>query len=247
MDPRALEALNAGVQPMGILDQKRLLRAMFYADTGVGKTSLAAHLVENKGIAVTSDSAWSVVGRYPEIASKWDRVPFMGFSQIRSIAEAHSEGIDKWCEYDTLLWDPTSASVKSMLRANATKNGRPVEEWPDYNVVEKYLTDTIEALNKSKLNVIYTAHIRFPNDKGDAEKGLYAVRPNMPEACYNVVAREVQLIGYMFRNDVGERRKIQFEPTKRITAKTQIPTIAEGVYDANKVPAMIREWKNGRV
>lgn len=247
MDQAVLDELNTTVQPMSVLEHERKLRAMFYADAGMGKTSLAVHLVENRGLAVTNDSAWSVIERYPDIAPKWDRVRFDGFSQIRSIVEAHAAGKERWAEYDTLLWDPCSASVNKMLRAVSTAKRREVEEWPDYRLVERYLIDTIDVLNASNLNIIYTAHVRFPNDN-DAKKDMYAIRPNMPEASYFAIAREVQLIGYMFRENVGDKRKIQFQPTKRITAKTQIPTIDEGIYDADVIPELIRKWKNaGRV
>jgi phage nucleotide-binding protein len=229
---------------MGVLQQQRLLRALLYADTGIGKTSLAVKLVEHKGIAITNDSAWSVIEAYPDVAPLWDRVPFQGFSQVRSIAEAHMEGIEPWCLYDTLLWDPCSASVNKMLRMVSKAKGRETEEWPDYRLVESYLSETIDVLNSSQLNVIYTAHLRFPSEADAKNKGLYAVRPSMPEASYNAIAREVQLIGYMFREDVGESRKIQFQPTKRVTAKTQIPTIPEGIYNAKDIPGLIRKWKD---
>jgi phage nucleotide-binding protein len=244
MDQKALNELNATVQPMGVLEHRKLLRALFYADTGMGKTSLAVHCVENKGLMITNDSAWSVIERYPDIAPLWKRVRFEGFSQVRAIAEAHSEGIGEWAEYDTLLWDPCSASVNKMLRIVSSSQDREVEEWPDYRKVERYLTDTVDTLNATDMNIIYTAHLRFPTESDAKNKGLYAVRPSMPEASYNAIAREVQLIGYMFREGVGEKRKIQFQPTKRVTAKTQIPTINEGIYNSSEIPELIRKWKN---
>lgn len=210
----------------------------------MGKTSLACRLVENRGLTLTADSNWVVIDRYPDISPKWERRPYGGFSQIEAIVEAHEEGIKPWCDFDTILWDPCSQAVNIEQRRAAKVFGREVEEWPDYRITANRLSDIIQLLNKSSFNVILTAHLRFPNDK-DAEKGLYAVRPNMPEACYNIVAREVQLIGYMFRDDVGEKRKIQFQPTKRVTAKSQIPTIPEGVYNAEDVPALVRKWKYG--
>lgn len=240
----ALKELNKTVQPVGVQEQERLLRACFYADAGMGKTSLGVHCVGNKGLAITSDSAWTVINSYPEVAPKWDRIRFEGFSQVRAIAEAHIEGLDRWAEYDTLLWDTVSASVNNMLRVTASSKGREVEEWPDYRIVERYLTDTIEILNKTKLNIIYTAHLRFPTEADAKNKQLYAVRPSMPEASYLAIAREVNLVGYLTRDDVGKKRRIQVEPTKRVTAKTQIPSIPEGIYDASAIPEMIRTWKN---
>lgn len=239
-----LAALEQTAQPLGVTEHKRLFRAFLYSDTGVGKTSLACHCVENRGIAVTSDSNWVVIEQYPEIAAKWDRVPFEGFSQIRAIVQAHEEGIGRWAEYDTLLWDPTSASVNAALRFSATKNNRDVETWDDYRVTANYLGDIVREISQSTLNAIYTAHLRFPNEN-DAKRQMYAVRPDMPQASYNEIARDVQLIGYLFRDKVGGTRKLQVEPTVKVTAKTQIPTIPEGIYDASEIPSLVTKWKQG--
>ena len=217
-----------------------------YGDTGIGKTSLAVHLVENKGLAITGDSAWSVIEKYPAIMPKWERVPFDGLNQVRKIAELHIAGHPRIREFDTLLWDPTSVGVNVMLRRAAIKNRVEVEGWPEYRYVERAMMDTVELLNKTDMNIIYTAHIRFPSE-ADAKRQLLAIRPNMPEACYNLIARECNAIGYMYREKRGAKRRIQFEGTTTVTAKSQIAGIEEDTYDVDEVPTLVSAWRGGQL
>lgn len=239
------KALGESINPVNLMDVTQRFRLFFYGDTDCGKTSLACRLVKDKGLLVYGDSAWSVVKKYEDVAHKWDVVPFDGFAQLRTIAEAHSAGHPTVAKYDTLLIDPVSVAVNTMLRRVADQNKVKVEGWPEYRVVERYLTDTIEILNKSDLNIIYTAHQKFPSD-ADREKKQFAIRGNLPEACYNVIAREVQLIGYMFKEKRGAKRQIQLEGTLTESAKCQIPGIEETTYDVDEFLILMKKWRDNQ-
>lgn len=240
-DERVLQELRNTIRPVNFTDRPKRIRALLYGDTACGKTSLACRLVQDKGLLVYGDSAWSVIEKYPEVMAKWDVVPFENFVQLRAIAEASNSGD---LPYDTLLIDPMSVGVNTMLRKVADKNKVEAEGWPEFRIVERYLSDTIQILNKTDLNIIYTAHTKFPSDS-DREKKKFAIRANMPEACYNVIAREVNLIGYMFKEKRGSNRQVQTEGTITESAKSQIPGIEETTYDVDEFLVLMKRWRNG--
>lgn len=233
-----------------VAHERRLLRALFYGDFGSGKSTTALKCIEDKGIWITTDSAWVVIDKYPELRDKVTRFPFTGFSQIRSFCEAKDEGIEPWASADTLIWDTATGSIKSTLnnflndpRMKFSDQRHPdVPSWTHYGIIERKLLETVDVLSKSQYNVIYLGHMREPNDQ-DREKKRFAVRANAPEASYNIIAREVQLIGWLFKEAQGGKRKIQFEGTLREQAKSQLSTITEMTYNLDQIPELVNQWK----
>lgn len=256
MDADIRAELDRLGEPMSALQEPRLFRGLIYGDPGAGKTDLAVKLAqevtepEDRIVLVSSDSAWVTVLKYPEIAARTTKLDFTGFSLLRALAQGREEGDEKWGDVGTVIWDTVSRSVDRILRNLAdnlkfTEQRHPdLEAYPHYRLVEKHLGKTIKELNQSKLNVIYTAHIREPSEK-DREKRKYAIRPNMPEASFKVVAEEVALIGWLAKEEAGAKRQITLEGTKSVTAKSQISTIPEATYEVDKLPPMLAKWKAG--
>ncbi len=251
MNAEELEALNAIRAPVSIKDENRRARFLFYGDPGSYKTTLAAQLVENRGLLVSTDSAWVVLQGYPELTEKVERIPFEGFSQLRAICIAHTEGIEPYASFDTLILDTVSTMVQLVLRKLVAVRKYPkeqhdpeVEGWPHYRIVERALIDTIEVMNNSDLNIIYLAHVREPNDS-DKEKVVkkYAIRPNMPEKSFMAVAQEVQLIGWMHRPDVKKPHQVQLQGSVAVTAKSQMATLQDSTYSVHQIPELVAKWK----
>jgi AAA domain-containing protein len=247
----------AQAESMSSLQEPRFFRGLLYADPGGGKTDLSikmAHVLTppDQWIQlISSDSAWVTVLKYPDIAARTKKVDFDGFSQVKSIAQAKIEGIPGYENLGTVLWDTVSRSVDRMLRRLVDAKKYPnqqidpmLEAYPHYRLAERSLSETVELLNKAKMNVIYTAHVREPTEK-DKEKGKQYIRPSMPEASFKAVAEEVAFIGWLYKEARGNRRQIQLEGTKTVTAKSQISTIPEGTYNNDDIPAMLENWKNG--
>lgn len=236
-------------EPVDIKDTKRLLRALIYGDAKQGKTTLAAQFVENKGIIFTTDSNWQIITGMPE-ASKISRVPFEGFSQIRMFAEANAEGIEPFCNYDTLIWDTVSTGVQDVL-SNLVETKKlndqrdpDLPSWGHYNLIASALKKTVRALSKSNLNVIYLTHMREPS-ADEAAKGKLSIRSNMPVASFDIVAQEVSLIGWLHKENTREnRRMIQFNGTATVMAGSQIPTVQEKTYLVTELPTLIKQWKS---
>ncbi len=253
-----LEQLEIMTQSLKSMDEDRKIRALLYGEPGVGKTTLAgqiAVMIGGPAFAVTTDSAWSVLTHRPETKEIFNRVAFTGFPQLRAIAEANIEGIKPWCDLKTLLVDTASQAVNLTLRKlteampyDPKQNPSPgVEGWPQYRIVERGLTDTIAALNKSGMHILYTAHLREPSEK-DRERQRFAIRPDMPGASFKVISQEVNILGWLHKEHppAGRsgtpERKVQLNGTIQQTAKSQIPTIPEGIYLAEQIPGMLEEW-----
>jgi len=237
--------------PQTVQEQLRLLRGLLYGDFGIGKTTLAGQIIKaigGKAMMVTTDSAWTVLQNDPEVADNIYRWAFDSFAQIRLMVEAHEEGIEPYASCRTLLWDTLSTSVDTMLRQTVANKkflnqqvDPELEGYPHYRLVANALKETVNTIKKSDLHVIYTAHMREPNDNDKAKK-RFAIRPNAPEASFNVVAQEANLIGWLSRENRGKEIQIQFEPTIQETAKSQIPTIQQTTYPVTQVPELIKKW-----
>lgn len=253
MDPKKQALLDSLGTPMSLLEEPRLLRAMFYGDPDSGKTDLVAKIayeLGGKALLISSDDAWTTILKYPDIAVGIHKYDFDSFGQVRLMVEAHNEGIPPYSECNTFIWDTVSDSVDQMLRFLVDERKYPkeqhdpeVEGWPHYRLAERALLDTVKVLHESDLNIIYTAHQRFPNEQ-DAKKQQFAVRPTMPEACFRIISRKVQLIGWQFKESAGEPRQVTFEGTKRLIAKSQISGIEEITYLTDQIPVLIKKWVN---
>lgn len=244
------ELLKLSQHAAPVAEERRLLRALFYGDFGSGKSTTALRCIEEKGIWVTTDSAWVVIDKYPELQEKVHRFPFTGFSQIRAFCDAKDEGIEPWASADTLIWDTVTGSIKTYLNRLLSdpkmkfndQRHDDVPSWTHYGIMERRLVETVDVLTRSQYNVIYLSHIREPNEQ-DRQKKRFAIRPNAPEASYNILAREVSLLGWLYKEDRGGKKKIQFEGTLREVAKSQISTINETTYDLDQIPELIQKWK----
>lgn len=253
MDAKDLEKLAAMGEPANLWEETRLVRALFYGDYGAGKTTLAAQIskvIGGQAAIITTDSAWTVIHNDPELAKDITRYKFDSFHAIKLMIQAHNEGIEPWASYRTFIWDTFSTAVDRVLRhlvkVKPFLNQQvdpSLEGYPHYRMAANGLKEVVDLFNESDLNVIYTAHIKFPNDN-DAKKKQFAIRPNSPEAAYGVVAQEVQLIGWLYREGREVQRKVQFQGTTQETGKSQISTIPEATYLANQIPELIQKWIN---
>lgn len=241
-----------GTQP-NLADDKRLVRACLYGDFGMGKTTLAGKIAKVIGgpvCLINTDSAWTVLQKDEELASRITRYKYDSQPQVRMIVQAHMEGIEPFASFRTLIWDTFTTSVDRSLRELVVKKPLPKEQkdptleaWGHYRMSANSMKDTVDLLAESDLNVIYTGHVRQPNES-DKNQGKFAIRPNSPEANYNVVGQEVNLIGWLFKEKVGGKflRKIQTSGTTTETAKSQIPTIPESILEQDQIPELIQEW-----
>lgn len=250
MDP----ALQARLEKMGsavdISQESKLFRGCLYGDIGMGKTTLAGQMIgEDRAAWITSDSAWTALYKLPGVKDQVRRWPFEGFSQVRAIAEGHAEGIEPFASFKWLVWDTVSTSVDALLGNLAEAHPFPKEQLhetlegrPHYRMAANALKRTIKVLNESGLNIVYIAHDRLPSEADKANR-KYAIRPNMPEASYKVMAQEVNLIGWLHKDDDGNRL-VQLNSSKLITAKCQLPGIEEATYPTQKLAELVRNWKS---
>lgn len=251
MDEKQLEQLMSIGGSRTMADVKKLIRAYFYSDPKIGKTDLTAQICQELGLSpiwVTTDSGWTTILKYPDVADRVRFETFDSFKQIRLIVEAHNEGYEPYASHDSIVIDTASRAVDDMLREVVALHPLPkeqqhpsIEAWGHYRLVESSVKDTVKMLKDSDMHVFYLAHIRDPNDK-DKEKKRFAIRPAGPEACYRVIAQEANLIGWLYKEK--DERKVQFNPTLQETAGTQIPTIQEKTYPVNQIPQLLNKYIN---
>lgn len=249
---KLLAALNAATKPAAMSDSEFKARPFLYGDPGAGKTDLGIKMADVLGdriCLVYSDSNWTTVLKYPNIKKKVDKIPFGGLSTIQTILDAREAGIPPYCEYNVLQWDTVSTGVDVTLRNLVSKRKFKDQLAPDlesrghYRLVEQYLKEILDRLNKSDLHIIYTGHLRYPSE-ADVKAAKLSLRPAMPEASYRVLAQHCNMVGYMHKNQSGGDRLIQLSGTESVTAKCQIPNIQERTYKVEEVVKLLDEWVN---
>lgn len=255
-----LAALDSA-KPEGLKDRTKYLKTFIYGEYGVGKTVLAGSLVQHKGLVIATDQGTDSFYNHPEILEKVDVVPYMGLTQLTAIAQACSEGIPEYAAYDTVIVDTISQVQEEYLdwlldNFKFTGNHRTVAEprspklklqpedivgLPDYHLARNKMRLPIKELIKAPVDVHFLAHLREPGMM-DVQKGKLVRRPTLTESVFKLVAREVSLMGLMERT--GTKRTVQFMTDKKTVSKSRIKELDDQTVDADKLPALINEWRN---
>lgn len=224
--------------PQPLSGEVNRFRFMLYGDEGIGKSTFALRLIQQRGLWLTADSTWSVA-LTDEFLPKVDRIPWTRLSQIPIIAERFKNST---YTHDLLIPDPTSTALGDALIRFVDKKKLGDQRDPDlpsyghYYLIMKEAQRMATILREVPCDIIYICHVE--NDK-------VPIRPNMNDKAAKAFYRECNLIGYMSRRS-GERRTVQLESTSQIVAKTQIPGIPEGTYDAEDLILRLKEWKHAR-
>ena len=223
-------------QPRPLEGEINRYRLLLYGDHGIGKSRVALDLVRRKGLWLTADSTWTMA-LTDEWKSKIDRIPWELLSQIPTISGRLKSGE---LDYDLAILDPTStvlgeALVKFVDKYKLGAQRAPnLPEYGHYYMVKREAETLVKAMREVPCDVVYVCHTKEDRN-----------RPNMNEEAAKALYRECNLIGYMSRG-TDKIRRIQLEPTSGTIAKTQIPGIPEGTYEASKFISMLRDWKDSR-
>lgn len=247
---RLIEALSKETAPSQLTDSNFRARPLLFGDPGAGKTDLGIKMANTLGdriCLVYSDSNWTTILKYPEIARKVDLQAFRGLSTINTFLDARDAGIEPYCSYDVLQWDTVSTGADVTLRNLVSRRkfkdqlAQDMEARGHYRLLELYLKELCDRLTKSDLHIIYTAHLRYPTEN-DIKTGKTSLRPAMPEASFRVLAQHCNMIGYLHKQQSGGDRLIQLSGTETVVAKCQIPNIDERTYKVETVVKLLDDY-----
>lgn len=247
--------------PQPLFDPPTYLKAILYGDFGKHKTVTASSL--GKTLVLAGDPGWVSIKNHPDIWKNVTVLPFVGFRQIDALSLALYHQFGEYADYDTFVVDPLALVqenyVDDLLRAGKfNKDTRPtftvtnpkagedlvVKELPgrdDYHAAKNVLRDPCRTLMAAPLNVIFIAHERDPSED-EIKKGNRRLRPDVTEALYKVVSRDVHLIGRTFVNN-SKQRVVDFNGTERQAGKSRIAILNDKQILAEQFPKAIKKWQ----
>lgn len=267
LSPKELEALiGTRTNP-----DDRFYKGVLYGEFGKRKTTTACRCIRNKGILLHVDRGWNVVLNHPEefsIESDGNIIPlnYEGLSQVTAVVDAITSEQEPFNQTDLIIVDTVSQmqeryidflnenftifgreSAKPITGKKDQFTGKPLQEvsitgLPDYHLTRNKMRPIIDLLVHAPVDVLFLAHVREPSPI-EISKGILARRPNLTDAVWKIIARDATFIGYM------EERKneytIDFQPTAKQHAKSQIATLTDKKIKAEELPKYLWDWKKG--
>lgn len=253
--PKVRRVSDRWEDPKPAIERPRLIRGLFYGDFGQGKTSLTREIVAAIGgntLTITTDSAWPIMLDNPSVAKNLVQKEFRpygsGFTMLTDAALRYGDAT----QIQNLVWDTASGGIDVVLRAfvkNKKYNDQKDPDsasWTHYDILRYYLSDMMDVLKNTKLNIFYLAHLRDPTQQ-DIDRGKFAKRPSAPEQTFKILATECNLVGYCFKENRGGGYKFQTEGTIKEVAKSQISTIKQTTYNQEQIPNLIKQWLDSEV
>jgi len=246
--------------------EEKYWKGVLYADFGKRKTTTALRCMQSRALLQHTDRGWNVIHNHPDEFKVPDNVlpiDYEGLAQTRALVEAIIENQEPFDNIDLFVVDTISQEQenyidflndkftifgreKAIPRPEELKKDRTLKELevtglPDYHLVRNKMRPVIELLVRAPFNVMFLAHVRYPNFAEQA-KGKLEKRPNITEAVWNVIARDATFIGFM-DHSTREGYTIDFKPSKTVSAKSQIKTLTDKKINAQDLPKYLAEWQ----
>lgn len=256
MKPNMLDELKNAVTDTADLHYKGVL----YGEFGTRKTTTGLRLSRKRAVLLHADKGWQVIHNHPEEFDNVIPMQYEGLSQVRAIVEAVLSNTEPFNDVDLIQLDTVSqmqeeyidflmenVEYKGAFREKATaKPGKKFVEqelpgMPDYHLARNKMRPIVSLLVKAPIDVLFLAHLREPSPM-ERKDGKLERRPNITEALYKVIARDATFIGLMDKKK--ENYTIDFNPTNRTSAKSQINELTDKEISTNKLPQIIWDWKD---
>lgn len=223
---------------------------VIYGDIGSRKTTVAASLVKDKGLLLSTDGSWESLlnPRHAEIYKKLKITPVDAISQFKHIDFDNG--------YDTVIWDTASETVDTFLdlmydeadwagkiRENIVTKNPELKKLKvqslgamDYRVTRDTLRPVFNRLFFSGL----TSHIVITSQVKKPMAGLSQdtqMRPDIPAATFKIIGVRATLIGHT--KPVSGKYVIDFTNNLTQLGKTRI----EGIEGSMDHQAFITKYK----
>lgn len=239
MDKKILEALLDSKFPME--ESTRYFKGMIYGDPGGGKTVTGA-TIGNRILFVEADpEGWQSLFNHPELTAhnRMERLEYLGISQIEALADAFTESVPEFREFDTVQID-TGSNISTLdldvvTKVSMKKKGDSFsfddDMWGNYKQNAHRVRMAFLKLFLAPVNIVMTAHARdITVKKLGVEYGMKTVPDFSPKILASINGM-TSMIAYMTAEggkgvdedgSVKYTRKLQVHPTRTITAKTRI-------------------------
>lgn len=241
-------------------------KGILYGDFGVRKTTTGLRTSRSRAILLHADRGWNVIRNHPDEFNRSNVIPmeYQGLSQVKMLVEAIVNKQEPYTDVDLIQLDTISQMQEKYIdwlnenftifgREKATptpearRNDKSLEEvaitgLPDYHLTRNKMRPVIDLLVQAPVNVMFLAHVREPSPI-EVSKGKLESRPNVTEAVYKLLGRDATFIGFM--DERKDEFTIDFKPTNRLSAKSQIPSLTDKKINANDLPKHLWAWTNG--
>lgn len=235
------------------------LKAILYGDPGVGKTTLAASANDCPGMSpallLSIESGTLALVETPNTpVSTCDVIDFNGWDGVKSLFEWLAL---KNHPYKTFIVDTVSELQMKGLEqivASALKKGGKRESldevWQeDYGKSTSQMRRFMRAVRDLPMNVIFTCHAA---NGPDGKEVFPALTPKLRQSAIGYV----DLVGYMYAQDTGEKdpttqepvmsRKLLVRPFGKYTAKDRTPGGRLGtVIDSPSMTSIMNKIRGG--
>lgn len=260
MNPEDLERiLGQHSVPMSAKERPLHPKSLLYGRPKVGKTVTACGVGE-RPLLLAADGGWTSLVDWPELADLVTVDEIQSLKHFNLLVEALETGLDRYKEFDHIIVDPFNKLVMMYLdflqdnfepsQADSRVHWIPKQgskEKPfttggmgDYHAVRNYFRRPVYRLARLPRMLTFICHA---NEPGVTEKASAPVRAALPQKTYEMLAAEVDFIGFMEAN--GTNITISVSPSAKEDAGSRIKAIHGKKIAASDYSKVIDKWRRG--
>lgn len=268
--PSKEEVLQELLGTMSDMDEATpYVRAMFYGDSGTGKTVLAMQTAQRllsgtgKILFVDSSQGFATLAvneRWRPLTANATRMRYQGISQLSTLAQAIKAEVvgslgGKPFNFGNvkviILDESTDMSYQDLVfvsryRTEKDKDRDEPNEntWPDRNISYNRYREVIVELNALNVHIIHTGHVDQKKDRTNIE----ITRPSFGPKLYESLIQPMHMVGFVSSSEeVGKYiRRVRVQPTRTIIAKSRIDGLS-GQVSFKDITEALGKFSEGKV
>lgn len=226
-----------GLKVESVADAMPWINALFYADSGIGKTWLAgsASAVEELSPVLLID----IEGGKLTLREEWPKVETVRVQSWEEMQKLYDE-LYKGNPYKTLLFDSLTEiqkfsmyEIMKVLAKEGRSSGAPVDEdvpgMREWGKNLEQVRKMVRAFRDLPCNTIFTALVA---SEKNARTGKTHMKPSLPGKLGGEVAAFVDIVGYLYMKEMDDEMKrfMLFNATEEQIAKdrsNKLPMVME--------------------